>query len=100
MASVEVPFFSFSNQKAAIDGNFLIFKYLGASHSMEDFIESIILFITKFKGGKIKMLFIFSNWFNHPNLDEPNLIEQPYKKKKLTKEHILGVRNILDVFGI
>ena len=100
MDCVEVPFSSFSNKKAAIDGNFLIFKYLGASNSMEAFIESIILFITKFKVEKIKMLFIFSNWFNHPNLEEVDLIEQPYKKKKLTKEHILGVRNIMDVFGI
>jgi hypothetical protein len=61
MELVEVPFSSFSNQKAAIDGNFMVFKYLGSSNSMDDFIESIILFITKFKQENIKMLIIFSN---------------------------------------
>jgi hypothetical protein len=99
--TVEVPFSSFSNQKAAIDGNFMIFKYLGSSNSMDDFIESIILFITKFKQENILMLIIFSNWFNHPDeIEENDLIQKTYKKKKLTREHILGMRNVFDVFGI
>ena len=101
MEKIQVPFSSFSRERRhALMETLFSSKYLKSSKTPDAFIESFILFLTKFKKEKIGMILIFDYWFDLQKFEKKDLIIEDYQKGKLTQEHIDGMKNVMDVLGV